>query len=141
MGLKFYTKYIKPKWIKPEWGFPKGRRDKWTEENLSCACREFEEKTGYKKNEYTVLNKIEPIEENLSSGRTVSATNTSIIWLSTRAKKNISDRTYDLYEIGDIKWFTYNEAMAHIRPYHVEKRKILTQVYLFLLNYLICRDS
>ena len=31
---------------------------KKAEENLTCACREFEEETGYKKDEYTVLNKI-----------------------------------------------------------------------------------
>ena len=47
LDLDFYTKYIRPRWKKPEWGFPKGRRDKRAEENLTCACREFEEETVY----------------------------------------------------------------------------------------------
>ncbi|AYV85387.1 MAG: NUDIX hydrolase [Satyrvirus sp.] len=135
-NLHFYTKNIKPKWKKPEWGFPKGRRDKHTEENLSCACREFEEETGYKKSEYFVLNKIEPIEERLVGTNGVSYKH--IYYLSiNNSNKDFSTADYDIYEIGEIKWFTYDEAMNYIRPYHVEKKKILTRVYLFILNYLI----
>ena len=134
--LNFYTKNIKPRWRKPEWGFPKGRRDKKGEENLTCACREFEEETGYNKNEYTVLNKIEPIEERLIG--TNDKNYKHIYYLAiNNCDKEIKHDDYDVYEIGDINWFTYDEAMAHIRPYHTEKKRILTRVYLFVLNYLI----
>ena len=138
-NLNFYTKYIKPRWTKPEWGFPKGRRDKRTEENLSCACREFEEETGYNKNEYYILNKIEPIEEKLIGTNGINYKHIYYLSLNTCDRETmLSD--YDVYEIGDIKWFTYDEAMNHIRPYHVEKKKILTRIYLFILNYLIHHD-
>ena len=136
LDLDFYTKYIKPRWKKPEWGFPKGRRDKRAEDNLSCACREFEEETGYNTNEYNILNKIEPIEENLTGTNGIDYKHIYYLAINNCDKDRVS-HNYDKYEIGDIKWFTYDDAMLHIRPYHVEKKKILTRVYLFILNYLI----
>lgn len=134
--LEFYIKHIKPKWKKPEWGFPKGRRDKRSEENLVCACREFEEETGYGKTEYSVLNRIEPIEEKLTGTNGINYKH--IYYLAVNnCDINCLLTDYDSYEIGDIKWFTYDQAIAHIRPYHTEKKRILTKVYLFILNYLI----
>jgi 8-oxo-dGTP pyrophosphatase MutT (NUDIX family) len=138
--LYFYTRYIKPRWTKPEWGFPKGRRDKRAEENLMCACREFEEETGYKKEEYTVLNRIEPIEEKLIGTNGVNYKHIYYLAMNEINKENAIDQL-DFYEIGDIQWFSYDEAMNHIRPYHMDKRKILTRVYLFILNYLVHYDN
>lgn len=136
LKLEFYTKYIKPKWNYPEWGFPKGRREKNAEENIECACREFEEETGYNKNDYQLLNKVEPIEEKLVG--TNGVVYKHIYYLSVNNKNRDCRATnYDTHEIGEIKWFTYEEAMKNIRPYHHEKKKILTKVYLFILNYLI----
>ena len=136
LDLEFYTRHIKPKWKKPEWGFPKGRRDKRAEENITCAKREFEEETGYQKDNYIILNKIEPIEEKLIGTNGISYKH--IYYLSiNNLDKNTKLSNYDTYEIGDIKWFTYDEAINHIRPYHTDKKKILTRIYLFILNYLI----
>ena len=139
LGLDFYTKYIRPKWKKPEWGFPKGRRDNKIEENLTCACREFEEETGYRQSDYNVLNKIEPIEEEMVGTNNVNYKHIYYLAINNRECNNNFDN-YDIYEIGEIKWFTYHEAISNIRPYHNEKKKILTQVYLFILNYLIHND-
>lgn len=135
LDLNFYTRYIEPKWKKPEWGFPKGRRDKCSEGDLTCACREFEEETGYRKNEYEVLNKIKPIEEHLMGTNGVNYKH--IYYLAIDNNNHNTSSEYDFYEIGDIKWFTFDEAISNIRPYHTEKKKILTRIYLFLLNYLI----
>jgi 8-oxo-dGTP pyrophosphatase MutT (NUDIX family) len=144
-GLYFYTKNIKPKWTKPEWGFPKGRREKKVEENLACACREFEEETGYVKNEYMVLNKIEPIEEIMTGTNGIIYKHIYYLALdlvncpisNNHINHTNSELKYDKYEIGDIMWFTYDDAMAHIRPYHFEKKRILTRIYLFIINSLI----
>ena len=137
--LDFYIRYIKPKWKLPEWGFPKGRRDKKTEENLNCACREFQEETGYRKEDYTVLNKIEPIEERMTGTNGVSYKH--VYYLSVNELELESEAQgldeYDMFEIGSRKWFTYDEAMANIRPYHIEKKQVLTRIYLFLMNYLV----
>lgn len=137
-NLSFYTKYIKPKWKEPEWGFPKGRRDNLSEENLSCACREFEEETGLTNKDYVVLNKIEPIVETLVGTNGIPYKHIYYLSIneSTEANNDLFTN-YDTHEIGEIKWFTYTEAMNHIRPYHHNKKKILTHIYLFIMNYLI----
>jgi 8-oxo-dGTP pyrophosphatase MutT (NUDIX family) len=142
--LHFYTDNIKPRWSQVEWGFPKGRRESRTEENLSCACREFEEETGYFSREYTILNKIEPLEEYFRGTNGIYYKH--IYYLSidntdnTDNTDNEMERVYDSLEIGDVKWFTYDQAIQHIRPYHLEKKKILTQVYMFILNFLMQYD-
>jgi len=143
-GLHFYTNIVKPKWDKVEWGFPKGRRDKRSEENIACACREFEEETGYTKDQYVVLDKIDPLEENLIGTNGVKYKHIYYLALdlvnsteNEKLNKEGSTIQYDKYEIGDIMWFMYDEAMENIRPYHIEKKGVLTRVYLFLLNYLI----
>lgn len=136
LDLDFCTRHIKPRYKNQEWGFPKGRRDKKTEENLACACREFEEETGYQKNNYTILNKIEPIEEKMTGTNKVNYKHIYYLAMNNLDTDEIPE-DFDVYEIGEIRWFTYDEAMAQIRPYHVEKKKILNQVYLFILNYLV----
>lgn len=136
LSLNFYVKYIKPKWNNLEWGFPKGRRDKYFEDNLSCACREFEEETGYIKDNYIILDKVEPLEELLTGTNGIEYKHVYYLSLNNR-DRNIIFSKYDKHEIESIQWFTYNEAMNIIRPYHIEKKKVLTRIYLFLLNYLI----
>ena len=44
-------------WDTPEWGFPKGRRN-YQENDLTCGLREFEEETGYDKDNRYLLLKI-----------------------------------------------------------------------------------
>jgi 8-oxo-dGTP pyrophosphatase MutT (NUDIX family) len=135
-SLQFYTKYIKPRWKNREWGFPKGRRDNRNETSIDCACREFEEETGYTKNEYVVLNRILPIEENLIGTNGINYRHIYYLALNNRPSNTITNN-YDNFEIGNVKWVTYHEAMQLIRPYHNDKKNVLTQVYLFLLNFLI----
>jgi 8-oxo-dGTP pyrophosphatase MutT (NUDIX family) len=134
--LDFYVKNIKPKWKEPEWGFPKGRRDKRYEENLTCACREFEEETGITSDNYDILNKIEPIEENLIGTNGVCYKHVYYLSIN-NYNTNENFHKYDKHEIGLIKWFTYDEAISVIRPYHKDKQCVLTKVYLFILNQLL----
>ena len=49
-------------WETPEWEFPKGRRN-YQENDLTCALREFEEETGYSKNNIDIVQNIIPFEE------------------------------------------------------------------------------
>jgi 8-oxo-dGTP pyrophosphatase MutT (NUDIX family) len=201
-SINFITKNIEAKWNEPEWGFPKGRRIRKDEDNLTCAKREFEEETGYKSNEYTLLNKIVPMNENLIGTNGVSYKHIYYLALDnmyyshvekTLKKKSddflmgtefplhdqnlhgmsfaldqekfdqekfdqtiissikeleldkinfkliheINSRISNNIEIGEIKWMTFEEAIRMIRPYHKEKKNILTQIYLFIINFLI----
>jgi len=47
-------------WETPEWEFPKGRRN-YQENDLACALREFEEETGYSKNDINISSKYNPL--------------------------------------------------------------------------------
>ena len=142
-NMAFYIMNVKPKWKHPEWGFPKGRRDRNTEENLNCACREFEEETGYKKENYHILNKIEPIEEYLLGTNGVNYKHVYYLSIDTADigpdKQQFSE--FDSHEIGEVRWFTFDEAVKMIRPYHVGKKYVLTRIYMFMINYLLWYDS
>jgi mannitol-1-phosphate/altronate dehydrogenase len=37
-------------------------------------------------------------------------------------------------EIGDIGWFKYDDAISKIRPHHKDRKKIMTVMYLFIIN-------
>jgi 8-oxo-dGTP pyrophosphatase MutT (NUDIX family) len=134
-NLDFYIEHVKPLWgSTPEWGFPKGRRDNKTEENISCACREFEEETGLKTNDYAILNRIEPIEESLTG--TNNQCYKHIYYVSTTRSEIIYDqRKFDDHEIGEVGWFTFDEAISKIRPYHESKKNVIINIYTFLVKH------
>lgn len=135
LKLDFFVNTIEPLWTIPEWGFPKGRRNIKSETDLTCACREFEEETGYQQSDYHILNKIEPFEEYLTGTNGVPYRH--VYYVSVDNVDTQIARNYDTFEIGEIKWFTFQEAINVIRPYHVSKKQILTNIYLFILNSLI----
>lgn len=134
-SLSFYTQKIKPKWITAEWGWPKGRPIK-KEDHLVCARREFEEETGY--TNYLVLDKINPVIEILTG---TDSLNYKHIYYVALGDAGVSDdsksKEFDQHETEEAKWLSYDEAIDMIRPYHKIKRNILTQVYMFVLDYLV----
>ena len=136
LPLKFYTQNIEPKYQQEEWGFPKGRRQ-FHENNIQCAIREFEEESELKSDNYTVLNKLIPVKEIFKG--TNSILYKHIYYLA------ISHNTYesthtDNNEVERSAWFTYNQANQLIRDYHVEKKKLLNEVFLFCVNEL-CKQN
>ena len=44
-------------WLETEWEFPKGRRN-FQEKDLDCALREFEEETGYSRDQIKVVENL-----------------------------------------------------------------------------------
>lgn len=135
-SLHFYVKYVKPKWSTPEWGFPKGRRDKSCENNLECATREFQEETGYSREEYIIFDKIEPVSEYLTGTNNVHYKHVYYLSIDNCQRKDCL-LNFDRQEIGEVRWFTYQEAIDNIRPRHINKKCILTRIYLFILNVLM----
>lgn len=135
INLSCYVQNVRPKWKINEWGFPKGKRKDSNEDNISCASREFQEETGYQEGEYVIMNKIEPIEENLFGTNGVPYKH--VYYVSLDSKKNDNNYNYDYREIGDVRWFSYQEALLHIRPYHLDKRDVLTRLFMFFMNSLL----
>jgi 8-oxo-dGTP pyrophosphatase MutT (NUDIX family) len=132
--LDFYASEIKPKWSGPEWGFPKGRREEYGEDNIACAQREFQEETGYEKEDYTILNRVEPLEEIMEGTNGVPYRH--VYYLSV-SQSEITKTPLDSHEIGNVAWFTYQEAMDAIRPYHTNKKYVLTQAFIFIVSTLV----
>lgn len=138
LNLKFYTSNVKPMWQTAEWGFPKGRRSN-KESDLECALREFKEETNYKDDEFILANKIEPINENLIGTNNKKYKHIYYVAFSTTNKApdidedNVSQQT----EIGDIRYYNFDDAIKLIRTYHSDKQKIIIHLYSYIMNILI----
>lgn len=125
---------IKPIYDCPEWGFPKGRRDGF-EKNLDCAIREFCEETNLDINKLNLLPKSECIYEEYFGTNGIKYRH--IYYLSLAEpdlfEKNISD-DFDNYEVSQMGWISWKNAINLIRPYYYEKIKIVNQTYFLFIN-------
>lgn len=132
LGLSYYTTNVTPDWCTPEWGFPKGRRANF-ERNYDCAMREFKEETGYDKEDHTVMDSVQPLREVFRGTNNVLYKHLYYLTLLNNNEKppNVDS---DNKEIGNIGWFTYSEALKLIRPYHTEKKRVLTEVFHFIIS-------
>ena len=131
LGLKFFVDNILPKWKTGEWGFPKGRRNHH-EKNISCAIREFEEETGYYQNDYIIPENILPIKEILVGTNGITYKHIYYIAIINSDKEPVI--TENNNEVGEIKWLPFSSAITNIRNYHVEKKKILNEVFKFMVS-------
>lgn len=119
------------KWKEPEWGFPKGRRNN-RENDFDCSMREFEEETGFKNDKLIILKNIGYFEEVFTGSNMKSYKHKYYL-----CKMNLEDtysNKFQTSEIGDMKWFTFNECLEHIRTYNVEKKTMLIKINNILNN-------
>jgi 8-oxo-dGTP pyrophosphatase MutT (NUDIX family) len=122
---------LESKYNSPEWGFPKGRRNKY-ENNNDCANREFIEETNLEN--YIQFNRINPIEETFLGTNNINYKH--IYYLGSSENENeeeIKNKIMiDNYEIGNIGWFTIDEILKLLRPYNTSKINIIHQIYFFI---------
>jgi 8-oxo-dGTP pyrophosphatase MutT (NUDIX family) len=137
LGLDFYVKNVVPNYKTHEWGFPKGRRSR-NESISECALREFTEETGIDLNKIKLINEIEPIEENLIGTNGVKYRH---IYFVAELLGDIKVEIKDNSEIGDIGFFSYNDAISMIREYHLEKRDIIINLYMYYIESLISNKT
>lgn len=112
-------------WDSYEWGFPKGRRN-IGEKDIECAMREFEEETGIPRTGISLLENIIPYDE------TFVASN----YKTYKHKYYIAEAVYDNYnllnfqksEVSKMAWMTFDECIDAMRPYDVEKKRVITQL-------------
>ena len=138
LSLDFYVQNVKSHYDAPEWGFPKGRKTKG-EGDIECAIREFCEETNMSKDDIKIVQNIKPIVEDITGTNGIKYRH--IYYLAeavTDTKPEIdSHNKTQSSEIGDINYFTYDEANSVIREYHIEKKKILTNIYLYYFDLLV----
>ena len=124
---------LKPKYFYNEWGFPKGRRELY-ESDIICAIREFEEETNIKENMYNLLESCSKIKENLVGTNGINYLHNYFLAILNTDKINNIDSTNR--EIGNIKVMSYNECIENIRPYHINKLKIINVLYELICDFL-----
>lgn len=120
-------------WNEPEWGFPKGRRNQH-ESDFSCALREYEEETGYDKKDLMVLSNVLPYEEVFTGSNYKSYKHKYFVALS---KESVQQRPFQENEVSDLKWVSYDEAISMIRPYNVERKRLIEMVQSSLKDYIV----
>lgn len=138
LSINFYTDNVSPVWNCAEWGFPKGRRN-YKESNKECAIREFKEETGLLDKDFIIINNFQNIEENFVGTNGINYRHIYCSGIALKNKKlsiNVDNHTQS-HEIGDIGFFSYEEAIKKIRPYHTDRQKIITHIFIFIVNSLI----
>ena len=112
-------------WSETEWEFPKGRRER-KEKEIQCALREFEEETGIEKNRIKIIENLLPFEETYIGTNHKSYKHKYLLAFT---KDKTSLNNFQKSEVSKIEWKTYEDCMLSIRPYHLEKKKIITNIY------------
>ena len=109
-----------------EWGIPKGRRNK-KENNIQCACREFEEETSYNPNEFELL-PDPPLEEIFTGTNNKEYKHVYYLAkMNPECREPLLDKNNknQIGEIRSIKWFGLEGILKEIREYDIEKKKII----------------
>lgn len=120
-------------WEEPEWGFPKGRRN-YQEKEYECALREFEEETGYRSVYLKNVQNILPFEE-IFTGSNYKSYKHKYYLTFMRKEDTLEMKPFQRTEVSQLAWKTYEECIAVIRPYNVEKKNMITDIHNMLLTY------
>lgn len=113
-----------------ELGFPKGRKNSGGESDIECALREFEEETQISRDSIT-LEKDEDSGEFIRFEENYRGSDNKLyksIFYVARENNPISNqiiRPIRNDEVEMTQWMNMEEALVHIRPYHMEKKKII----------------
>jgi 8-oxo-dGTP pyrophosphatase MutT (NUDIX family) len=115
------------KWEEQEWGFPKGRKN-YNETDLDCSIREFNEETGLNLDKKNIVQNIAPFEEIFCGSNYKSYKHKYFLAFLDSKPLEIVDN----FEISDIKWKPYLECISSIRPYNLEKKRMLSNIDILL---------
>ena len=140
LNLDFYVDKVKPKYETPEWGFPKGRRN-YQETDLECALREFEEESSISNKDINLLD-LKPVEESFTGTNGVLYRHVYYLCVSEN-KKSVRlnpNNKIQTEEIGDIGLFSFYETLEKIRPYHTERIKIVSDIYMSIIDLVMKTD-
>jgi len=136
--LKDLIERSNTKWIDTEWEFPKGRKN-YQEKDLDCALRECQEETGINMDDFDIIDNILPFEELFIGSNHKCYKHKYFIGIVKPNKNNLSVEKlkYQTSEVSKLEWKTYEECLSSIRPYHIEKQKVLSNVHNTLIENII----
>ena len=116
-------------WEEPEWGFPKGRKN-YNEKDLDGALREFTEETGYSSKQLKIVENIVPFEEIFMGSNYKSYKHRYFMMMM--QNNNITNETIENsnnIEVSKIEWKTFEQCIESIRPYNLEKIRMITNIH------------
>ena len=113
-------------WTEAEWGFPKGRRN-YQERDYDCAVREFCEETGYIIDNLVPIKNIQPFEE-IFTGSNYKSYKHKYYATFMRYEDTLSSRRLQECEVSDSEWMSIDKCLSAIRPYNIEKKRMITDV-------------
>jgi len=120
------------KWTETEWEFPKGRRNS-KEKDIDCALREFEEETGIPQNKITLIENLLPFEEIFIGTNHKSYKHK--YFLAYMNEKDDFLNNFQVTEVSKLEWKTLDECLESIRPYNLEKKKLIKNINKVLQEY------
>lgn len=127
----------KTQWIETEWEFPKGRRN-YMEKDLECALREFEEETGINYNNIMLIENLFPFEENFVGTNDKIYKNKYFLASINSNTYNFEELLYfQISEVSKIEWKTLTNCNNSMRPYNIEKIKLINQINNIITQYQI----
>lgn len=133
-NLSDLVKKSKTNWCETEWEFPKGRRNN-QERDIDCALREFEEETGYSRNDIKIIENILPFEEIYIGSNYRSYKHKYFLAYMHTPIDCSTMHNFQKSEVSKLEWKSFQDCLACIRPYNLEKKKILTNIYSLLQEY------
>lgn len=128
------------KWEEPEWGFPKGRRN-YNETDLDCSIREFNEETGFQVSKANIINNILQFEENFCGSNYKMYKHKYFLMYMDYENSNPVILEQESNEISDIQWKPYNECIASIRSYNLEKKRLLLNIDILLKKTVLVKGT
>jgi len=137
IDLKMLVEQSKTNWTETEWEFPKGRRD-YKERDLDCALREFVEETGFSVDKIKIIENVTPFEE-IFMGTNHKSYKHKYFLACLDDVINDPDNNkltnYQKSEVSKIEWKSIDECLSSIRPYNLEKKKLITTIDRILGEY------
>jgi 8-oxo-dGTP pyrophosphatase MutT (NUDIX family) len=121
-------------WQEQEWGFPKGRRNT-QEMDYNCALREMTEETGFPTSMLSNVHNIMPFEETFVGSNNKQYKHRYYLMYMDYEQSLGHGGNYQRDEVSGLDWFSYEDCLARIRPYNVEKREMLRQVHTTITKY------
>ena len=123
------------KWLETEWEFPKGRRN-YQEKDIDCALREFEEETGIFKKKIQIIENVIPFEEIFIGTNYKSYKHKYFLaYINETHDKEEILSNFQQTEVSKIEWKTLDECLESIRPYNLEKKQLIKNIYKVLQEY------
>jgi 8-oxo-dGTP pyrophosphatase MutT (NUDIX family) len=121
-------------WEYAEWGFPKGRRN-YQEKDYDCAVREFCEETGYSATGLIPIQNIAPYEE-IFTGSNYKSYKHKYYLTYMPYEESLRECAVQSSEVSCAEWKSYEECVASIRYYNVEKLRVLEKAHHTITRFL-----